>query len=443
MPTSIIDLSVSAETGAVPQPTYNDIVVFGTSLDAPSAGFNEVVTYSDSNSVEDDFGDEVPEVVTASDAIEQMSVEEWKVVAAERQTVTDEDTGADGELENAPVYGDVETVTAEVDAEEVTVVPKAISPPDAEEDPEEGEVFINFQTGGIVFGDDAGTEYSVDYEYVNWGHAQSAAASEGVDLAGLADYNVDRAGIGDLDETVSWASGEDVGVVAMLENGFEYEDEEAALDAAHDIGGYVPSGNLMTIAHKSGDDVASYVLGQLGTNRPWFDPFWDGDGYPFSTSFYNRSLVGDRSSPGTFEGGDTENEEGNANVIINVEGTTVLSNSLTTAGASSNYAFWDIGRTEEFLAAETKRALTSLRLRLDKIPYTTNGRAQILGEIRGTLNQYARGSNAPLSEINVSAPEIDKISEDDRADRTFPGITIDGKLSGNVHEFGVELTLRV
>lgn len=452
MPTTVVDINVSASTGAVVKPTYNDIVVFGSATASPSAGFNNADRYSSASDVESDFG-QGSDVATASSALEEMGVSEWIVVVAERSTVSDEvvgdsDTSATdtGTVANTPIYGDESTITVSLDGSSQTVEFKAESPPDATTSPNSGEAFVNTATGEVVTGDQSSGSadgIEVSYEYVDWSSATDQIDPLGADLAGIADFNFTRAGIGDLDEVQSWASTEDVSMVGMLSNGADLASEDEALSEAHDVAGYVSSGNLMMVAHKSGDDVASYVLGQLGVNRPWFDPFWDGDGYPFATNYYSRANVGDPATGGTFEGGDAANQSGPVNVIINVEGTTVLSNSLSTAGQSSNYQFFDISRTESFIAAETERALKSLRLSADKIPYTTTGRSQILGAIRGTLNQYARGSNAPLSEITVTAPTIAQISDNNKANRVFPGITITGTLAGNVHEFQVDLNIRV
>jgi len=249
--------------------------------------------------------------------------------------------------------------------------------------------------------------------------------------------------IGVLDELVGFASRNDLGVVAAHENGNEFESDQYALESAHNVFGYVPSGDLLAVAHKSSADVSAYKLGQLAVNDPWFDPMYDGDGYPYSTDFYKKSLIGEPSTSGTFEGGDEENEEGSTNVVISKSGVRVLSNSLTTAGPSSNYAYFDIGRTQAFLAAEVRRALESARLRNDQIPFTEDGQDIIENVVTQTIDEYVGGLGQPLSAADITVPGPDELSEDDIANRVWRGIEIDATLAGNVHEFDLELVIGV
>lgn len=452
MPTSVVDISLSASTGATAKPTYNDIVVIGHATAAPNAGFNNATPYSSPGDVEDDFG-AGSDVLTASEALAEMGVEEWYAVQAEELAITgevigDSDTSSvdSGTVQNTPMHDDPSTVTIYLDGTELTATPKTVSPPDANESPEAGEAFYNTDTGEIVTGDTSGGSSSgieVDYNYLDWGSVKTAIQSLGLDVFTLADTQFGRAGVGNLSELVSYADSVDGAVVGASVNGNDVSSEQEAMDIAHEVGGYVPSGSYLQIAHKSGEDVASYVAGQLGVNRPWFDPFWDGDGYPFATEYYSRSLVGDPGSAGTFEGGDQANQAGATNVIISVDGTQVLSNSLTTAGVSSNYRYFDVGRTESFIASEVQNALKSLRLKSDQIPYTQQGRSLVLGTIRGELQEYVNGRGSPLSSVKVTAPTIDQITDTDKANRTFPNLTVEGTLAGNVHEFSVALNIRV
>jgi hypothetical protein len=119
-----------------------------------------------------------------------------------------------------------------------------------------------------------------------------------------------------------------------------------------------------------------------------------------------------------------------------------LSNSITTAGASSNYQFFDVARTQDFLAAEVRRALTSLRLSQDQIPFTAKGRAQIQNVIQNTISQYV-GGGGPLAGFSVNIPPIAQLTDADKANRVYSGIDIEVTLAGNVHEFSVTLNLTV
>lgn len=450
MPVSVVDINLSASTGATAKPTYNDIALIGHATTAPSVGYNNAKRYSSPDDVATDFGDG-SDVHVASQALSQMGVESWVAAAAEEVTVTGELLGGDtsststGTISNIPVHDDLSAVSVYVDGTEKTVVPQTASPPDANGSPATDEAFVNFDTGEVVTGEatsGTGSGITADYNYLDWANLKPELEPLGIDLFTLADTRCKREHIGNLDELVTFVGSIDAAVIGAHMNGADAASDSEAMQTAHDVAGYVPSGDLMMVAHKSSEDVAAYIAGQLGVNPAWFDPFWDGEGYPLSTDLYRRSLVGDPGTTETFEGGDA-NGNGPSNAIISVDGTLVLSNSLTTAGSSSDYQYLDIGRTESFIASEVEEALKSLRLDNDQIPFTKDGRSQILGAIRGRLKQYVGSNNAPLSDIEVTAPTIDQLSDADKANRVFSGITVEGTLASNVHEFGVELNVRV
>jgi|GEM_PF-3569980 len=451
MPTSVVDLSLSSSTGATVQETYNDICVIGHATSAPTAGFNTVKSYTSASDVESDFGAN-SDVHTASQALAEMGVESWSVIVAEEKTVTDEVVGSsdssavtNGTVANTPMHDDDSVIDVTVDGGSSLTKNFTTDDPSSKS-PAAGECYINTDTGEVESGDassGSGNGIEVDYHYLDWSPVKTEIEPQGFDLVFLADTYFDVPGYGNLDEVVTWASSNDAGVVGASVNGDNESTEQDAMDIAHEVGGAVSSGYYMQVAHKSTDDVAAYIVGQLGVNEAWFDPFWDGDGYPFATNYYSRANVGDPASAGTFEGGDASNQEGATNVVISVDGTKVLSNSLTTAGSSSNYQFFDVARTESFVASEIENALTSLRLSSDQIPYTSQGRSAIIGAIQGQLQEYVSGQGAPLSELDITAPTIDQISDSDKANRVFPNISVTGTLAGNVHEFGVDLNVKV
>jgi len=49
----------------------------------------------------------------------------------------------------------------------------------------------------------------------------------------------------------------------------------------------------------------------------------------------------------------------------------------------------------------------------------------------------------PFAEVSVNVPSIDQLTDDEKANRVWSGISIEGTLSGNVHEFGLEMTVTV
>lgn len=435
MPVQVVDMDLSADTGATSKPTYNDIVVVGSAKSPPPVGFNTAKRCSNVSTVADDFGDGT-DVYAAAEALFAKGVSELQIVVGERKEVTGE-SAADGDtLENTPVYRDPSTVTVYDDSS--AEIDFGISVEDPVPSPSNDPALLNFETGMLKRTGSGGT---IDYEYIDWQQLRRAIPT-GADVIDVSGENFGRAGVGDLDEIDQWCQINDAVVTAAHLNGGTFSSDEDALDSFHDTFSYVPSAHIFPIAHKSGDPVGSVVAGQLGVNQPWFDPFWDGDGYSINTDFYARELIGDPSTSGTFEGGDGE-QMGTGNVIVNVGGTLVLSNSLTTAGISSNYRYLDVKRTEIFLSSEARDELRSLRLSKDQIPYTPTGRNEILGAIRDRLQQYVGGQGEPLSKLKVTAPKISAISDSDKANRVFPDIQIEGTLAGNVHTFGVKLSIKV
>lgn len=434
MPVEVVNLDLTAETGAISQPTFTDVGLVETRTDAPpDAEFGELNRYSDSSAVADDYG-EGSDAADASAAVEQMGASYWYVLSLEAQETTETLTSdATTELTNSPILG-----TPEPSGGDGEVIGYTTDIDDETNFDEGDDIVINTATGEAF--NDTADEVELTYHYVSWSGLD--ALGDDVNRVGVANRKFGIPNVGTLDALVTYASGENMGVVAAGIDGREAADDQTALTEYHETFSFVPSGDLLAVAHKSADAVESYILGQLAVNDPWFDPFYDGSGYPFDTDFYTRSLVGDPGTPGTFEGGDVENEEGNVNVVISKSGTQVLSNSVTTAGAASDYQFFDVGRTQDFLAAEVTRALTSLRLRQDQIPFTSDGRDQITNTMRSTISQYV-GGGGPLSDFEITVPPRDELTDDDVANRVWSGIEITVTLAGNVHQFSVELRVTV
>ncbi|QBI90023.1 tail sheath protein [Halobacterium phage ChaoS9] len=434
MPTTVVDIDLTADIAARPRETLTDVVVIGTAADQPpGANFGELRQYARASEVSNDYGED-SDVLTTSEAIAEMGAQHWYVIVLEETAVQDENVDDGAAVENTPILGEV-GVTA--DARDV--VYSTETPPAA---PNEGEVAVNTESGVVTTGD--GTAATLSYSYVDWDDLQVVTA-EGLDVAGLADVQAGRQHIGELNALATWADDADVGIVSPYLDARTVEDEFEAMQVAHDVGTYVQSGDLLTFVHKSDEDVGGYVLGQLARNDPWFDPFWDGEGYPFSSEPFRANLVGEPGEHGTFEGGDASNDgSGPTNVIIEPrDGTLVLSNSLTTAGTDSDFQFWDVARTQAFAARVVETALGDLRLQEDRIPFTDDGRTMISSEITAALSDYEGGADDPFTEVDVQVPAVDELSDDDRADRRWTGIGIDGTLSGNGHEFGLTLNVSI
>lgn len=431
MPVNVVDIDLSAEIAALPQPTFTDVAVIGTATAAPpGANFGEVNTYGSAAEVANDYGDG-SDVHESSKELEGRGVSEWSVLVLEavEETETIDDGNA---VSTTPVLGDPAPTAAARD-----VVFSTSSPP---AQPDNGEVAINTDTGEVVTDD--GTSADITYYHADFTRLDRLGAA-GIDRIHRANTQAGREHIGTYDELVSWAGGNRAGVVLPMRDGVQYADEQTAMAAAHEIAGYVSSGDVIAFAVKeSSGDPGGEVLGQLATNDPWFDPFFDGDGYGFANDYYQDALVGDPSSTGTFEGGD-DNGDGPVNVVINVGGTTVLSNSVSTAGASSNYQYFDVAMTEAYAATIVENALTSLRLREDRVPFTADGRTMISSTIKDAFAGDVGGADDPFASVSVNVPSIDQLTDDEKANRLWSGISIEGVLSGNVHEFGLEMTVTV
>jgi hypothetical protein len=434
MPVEVVDLDLTAETGAIPQPTFTDVGLVTTTDTAPSgAEYNELNRYSDPATVADEHG-EGSDAHVASQAVAQMGASYWYVLALEAVENTEElAADATTELSESPILGTPEPTTG---GSEVIGFTSSLADADAVGDNE--DIVINTSSGEAYNDSDT----SVQLTYYAADYTKLSNLGENVNRVGVANRKFGVENIGTLDALATYAGGNNIGVVAAGIDGRTVADDETALAEYHETFSFAPSGDMLAVAHKSSDAVESYILGQLATNDPWFDPFYDGDGYPFANELYDPVLVGDPATAGTFEGGDSEAENGNVNVVINKAGTQVLSNSVTTAGSASNYQFFDVGRTQDFLAAEVRRALTSLRLREDQIPFTKAGRAQIQNVISNTINQYV-GGGGPLASFSVTIPPVAQLTDSQKANREWAGIDIEVTLAGNVHQFSVTLNLTV
>lgn len=481
MPTQVVDVDLQTETGAIAQRTFSDLIVIARYPTEPDPTFNEPRVYDAASQVASEFG-------SGSDAhesaleIERQGARQFWVVMLETEehseTLGDSDTEStqEGEVENTPMLGGDDNIDVTVDGVSVDNVFTTVSPP---EEPDEGEAAINTDTGEIHVGDETtGQDAGIQVEYLtsSFDAAEPELTEGRFDLAILADTRADRSYIGELSQLNSWIEGNEAAMVLAHANGNQYDTDEQAMQAAHAVGGYITSGRVLPIAHKSNDDVGAGFAGRLATKRPWFNPYMDGGAdYGFSMESYRKSLIGSPNQPNTFEGGDSEGA-GPANVLYREMGSQLLSNSLSTAGADSNYQFFDVARTEAFIVHEVKTALRELRLHRESIPFAPIGRTLIEAKLRDRLNAYVSPTgralspeetarlvddddgpffldqprlssdsqaNVPLSELRINVPRYDDLPQNDRANRVWSGIRIDATLAGNVHTFQVELAVLV
>lgn len=463
MPASFVDIDLQAETGAIPQETYSDVLILGrasdlgTGIDDPD--YNRVYRYNSTTEVNNDFGSG-SDVYTAASQVAAKGARRWQILMLEEtshtETVGSSDTTATntGFVDNVPLAGGVDTVSVTVDGTDHTVEPVTDSPPSIPGD--STTTYVNFDTGEVASGTETsgtGSGIVVDYTTLSFDAALPEIESSGADVVIFANTHADRSHIGQFDRAVTFAAANRMTVLAKMQNGNRLANDQAGVDLAHDFGGYIPSPRLMTLSNKTDEDFAAVVAGQLAIHEAWFDPFADGDGYDVSADYYRESLIGDPGTPGTFEGGDSENAQGASNVLFipsvnnRSTGTQILSNSLTTAGASSNYRYLDVKRTEDLVAVETIRGLTDLRLRRDQIPFDSEGQLLIYDAIKSALQPFIGGNN-PLrepagDEDMVYVPPFEELTEDDRANRVWSGIQIKYRLAGNVHTFDVVINATV
>jgi len=119
----------------------------------------------------------------------------------------------------------------------------------------------------------------------------------------------------------------------------------------------------------------------------------------------------------------------------------VLWRSVSTAGAASDYQFFDQQMTEYFSVSVIENALTSLELNQDRIPFTGTGQSMIESAIIDGLNEYVGGPDDPFAEASITVPDPDDLDDQDKSNRNWSGIKLEYQLSGSAQTFEVGLTL--
>ena len=190
--------------------------------------------------------------------------------------------------------------------------------------------------------------------------------------------------------------------------------------------GELASPNGFYVAHADPDvdeDVAGAALGVLMTLKPWITPMWK----PINVGV-NEYFTPD---------GVAQLEGGKVNAIIELSGNR-LSNGLTTGGDPK---FIDITRTKYLTIARIREELASLRLRVEKIPFTEAGLTLVEQTIVRVMNELVR--IGALAEHTVVVPTLDEISDSDKANRILRNVYVSGRLAGDIHTFELNLTLTV
>lgn len=103
-------------------------------------------------------------------------------------------------------------------------------------------------------------------------------------------------------------------------------------------------------------------------------------------------------------------------------------------------SYWFIARLQERVFVRLKGATTAGR----KIPYTNSGISVLKNELRGQFNdavktQFIDGD----SDIEVDAPKIADLTQNQRASRKVPSISGSGRIAGAIHAVDFNVTLEI
>ena len=462
---NLIDISVNAQTGAEPLETKLTLGILATATEANKPAdveFNKNYSCGSPEEVGRIFG-EGSDAHLEAQAARQMRASNYQVVLAERtmQTETlagtDETPSTSGTASTVPItgFGD-EDVTVTVDggasitATAVTSAPpKPIGQegtPDAT--PAAGEAIYNadvgkFKTGDETAGSTSGGGITVKYPTVSYTDALAALAAASVDiLLPGANERYDRSNVGDLDEITTWMGSYDVRAPFVyakgttLEGGAGPASVYAEQTLAQDVGAYSPSKYAFPITNSSTDHVAGAIAGLFSVNEPYFDPFQrDLDLNAGPRNRYTEGNIGVPELPGTFEGGDQG--AGMSNVLFS-DGSTKLSNSLTTAGVDSPYRYIDIAGAEAYIKAKARNAVSAIFGR-DGFRFNEVGETMLKDALDDVLQPIA--ADDAFHFIDVDVPSASELSRQMRANRFWDGVIITVGFAPTAHRVGMEVRM--
>jgi hypothetical protein len=112
----------------------------------------------------------------------------------------------------------------------------------------------------------------------------------------------------------------------------------------------------------------------------------------------------------------------------------IAGNNITAEGVMASGEFIDNMRFIDFVTARIKEDIYSVLINANKIPYTDQGVAVILGRVQGVLNTgVAQGGFASDPAPTATAPLVADVDSNDRADRLLPDIEFSATLAGAIH----------
>jgi len=186
------------------------------------------------------------------------------------------------------------------------------------------------------------------------------------------------------------------------------------------------SENGMVVAFKSvgSDDVACAVLGAIMVHKPYHTLTWlkvnvDVDDYFSPTDV--QSL-----------------ETGRVNPVIYYKGENRLGNGLS---LKSTVPYLDITRTRYYISGLLSEAVADGRLSAATIPYTKAGIEAVRGWLLSPLESLVKAG--AISEYSIEMPDIENISDADKAARKLTGVLISVQIAGDIQTYELELTLNI
>lgn len=449
-PDQLVDITVDADIGAAPRDQFSTVALVGSAPteDEPTDGFNNASRHTDAASVATAFGDGSDVHNAAQEAFAEGVGAVWAIVL--EATESTETVGGDSESTNTGTVSTVpmsgtSPVAIQVDSSGTDVSATTESPPSQ---PSSGEAVYNADTGEVATGDSTsgtGSGIEVTYTTLSWTAALDELADVGADLVAMAEYRIGRGGVGDMDELLTWADGQDAAVPVVYPNGATYDDVTNGLSEAHDVGAFLTSKYGLPIANESSDNVAGGVVGRLAVNDPWYNIYLKT--LPLSVAVPTRyaRYVGAPDQPGTFEGGTggggSDGGAGAANVLMD-DGGTILTNSLSLAGLESDYRYLDIARTEAYVKDRIRVAISDL-FRDNDIRFNTTGQTAIRAAIEEELNPITGDRNQPLREFTPNVPAPESLAASSRSNRIWSGITVEITIAGYAHRADVTLIIEV
>ena len=100
---------------------------------------------------------------------------------------------------------------------------------------------------------------------------------------------------------------------------------------------------------------------------------------------------------------------------------------------SAVYAFLDVRRDVDWLEDDMTKAVFGVLAGADKVPYTSDGIAQIEGAVRGSVSLAVDKGVLAAGTTSVEVPTIGSVAPADKTSRTLRNVKFAGTLSGAIH----------